>query len=128
MLVLLPMLAAACGSSGGAVPGPGDWIELFPGAEWNDFEEGTTEVFTGVLRFVPGDGLPSYVMRYNPYKLETADGTLDVYCGGSDDLSPWVGLTVSLEGRIESMNLEGVGFIEIWPSRLVPAGDGGGPE
>jgi hypothetical protein len=101
------------------------WVALFEGEDWNVFPPGDAEVFHGVVRRVPADGAPTYVMRYNEYKLEDSRGSLtDIYTGSSDELLPFVDLQVELEGMLQIMDVEGTVFIEIWPSRirLVPAG------
>jgi hypothetical protein len=98
------------------------WIELFTDQDWNDIPEGDGVVFAGTVRYAPADDQPSIVMRYNPYRLEGADGCMtDIYCGSSDVLSPFTGMVVEIEGRIVTLEVEGVQFVEIWPARIRPA-------
>lgn len=104
---------------------PPTWVALFEGEDWNVFPPGDTEMFEGTVRRVPAGDAPTYVMRYNEYKLEDAGGSMtDIYTGSSDELLPFVDQTVELEGMLQIMDVEGTMFIEIWPSRirLVPAG------
>jgi hypothetical protein len=118
------LLVTACPSRNAGSPEPKPWVELFPDSEWDDLPAGTGQVFSGTVRYVPGDPGPTFVMRYNPYKLETggpgaAGGELlDIYCGGSDVLEPYVGLPVEIEGRLETTDVEGNVFVEIWPARI----------
>ncbi len=101
---------------------PSQWVELFADEPWNDLPEGQGEIWSGTVRCVPGDSQPSFVMRYNPYKLEDGTGGFtDIYCGGSDELAPFVGSPVDIEGRLETLEVEGVVFVEIWPARIRPS-------
>lgn len=90
------------------------WKALFPDADWNKFPPKDLRIFRGVLRYEKEPPGFSFVMRYNPYKL----GKHDVYCGGSDDLKPWVGKEVEIEGALKTMEVEGQLFVEIWPVRV----------
>lgn len=125
LLSAFVMLSGACPRENTPSPDPpasARWTELFPGEPWNDLPEGQGEIWTGIVRYLPGDEQPSFVMRYNAYKLEDPAGTLtDIYCGGSDELAPFVGLPVDIEGRLETTEVEGRVFIEIWPARIRPA-------
>lgn len=104
---------------------PEGWVELFPDQDWNDVPEGQGEIFSGTVRHVPGSDQPSFVMRYNAYKLERPDGSVtDIYCGSDNSLLPYLGLAVEIEGRLETMEVEGQVFVEIWPARIRPAGRG----
>ncbi len=117
-------LLAACPCTRSSQPGPASpapWQELFEDQDWNDLAPGTGTIFSGAVLHEPGSDAPSFVMRYNPWKLRQADGTmLDIYCGTSDVLSTWEGMDVEIEGRLESMEIEGTPFVEIWPARIRP--------
>jgi hypothetical protein len=109
-----------------------EWIEVFTDQEWRVSMTGELATFSGILRRVPADPMPSYVMRYNPYKLELSSsgaGTVsvlhagygelrDIYCGNSDELLPFVGTRVEIQGLLNTMEVEGQGFVEIWPVRI----------
>jgi len=124
-LALLPV--AACPGSRTIPPGQSGWVELFQDQDWNDVPAGTGQLFVGTVLYEPGSGEPSYVMRYNPYKLSEDDGqVIDIYCGSSDELEPFEGMRVQIEGRQETLQVEGRVFVEIWPARIRPAGPGTG--
>ena len=91
-----------------------EWRVLFPDEDWNNFPSEELEMFSGILSYDSSDPYPSYVQRYNPYKL----GEYDVYCGSSDVLSTYVGKKVVIEGKLETISVEGHVFIEIWPTRI----------
>lgn len=125
--VLLLVTSCACvGSGSRGSGGSGDrepvseWIEVFAEQEWHDSQADEVSTFSGTLTHVPGDSQPSFVMRYNPYKLElsSGDGLRDVYCGSSDELLPFVGAPVEIQGRLVIMEVEGQVFNEIWPVRI----------
>jgi hypothetical protein len=141
MIALLLMISCS-GIGSGAAPGePGveeqadtvnEWIEVFADQEWRVSMTGEFSTFSGILRRIPADPMPSYVMRYNPYKLELSSsdtGTVsvlhagygelrDIYCGSSDELLPFVGACVEIQGRLNTMEVEGRCFVEIWPVRI----------
>jgi hypothetical protein len=101
-------------------------VDLFPDQDWNDVPPGQGEIFAGTVRYVPGSDEPSFVMRYNPFKLEMADeGTTDIYCGSDTSLAPFVGLQVEIEGSLQTMEIEGQVFVEIWPARIRPSSPAG---
>ena len=59
------------------------------------------------------------MQRYNPYKLVLRSGaTLDICCGGSKALKPYVGKNVVIEGKRTDLRVEGHLFKEIWPTRI----------
>lgn len=124
LLSVCILLASACPRESAPPPeppAPAPWIELFPGEEWNDLPEGEGEMWSGTVRYFPGNGQPSFVMRYNPYRLEDSAGSLtDIYCGGSDELAPFIGLPVDIEGRLDTVEVEGRVFVEIRPARIRP--------
>lgn len=118
-LLLLPAACPRTQTHPPEPPPPEEWVELFTDQEWNDLPRGQGEIFSGVLRYVPGGDQPSFVMRYNAYRLERPDGIVtDVYCGSDSSLASYVGHDVEIEGRIETMEVEGQIFIEIWPARI----------
>jgi hypothetical protein len=126
--LLFVLVAAGCPRTRTPPPAsavPDGWVELFPDQDWNDVPQGQGEIFTGLVRYVPGSSQPSFVMRYNAYKLERSDGSVtDIYCGSDNSLTPYLGLAVDIEGRLETMEVEGQAFIEIWPARIRPSRHG----
>ncbi|MBI3926823.1 MAG: hypothetical protein HY319_14900 [Armatimonadetes bacterium] len=91
------------------------WTELEPVQPPSDE---TVQQFRGTLRHVPDPNEISFVMRYNPYKLELEPGvTQDVHYHG-DDLKKLVGKKVVFEGYRVQMEVEGQNFDEIWPLRV----------
>jgi hypothetical protein len=141
MIALLLLTGCACvgGGSDSDEPGtavqgePGqEWIEVCADQEWSDFMAAEVSTFSGILRRVPDDPMPSFVMRFNPYKLElfssdSATGSVlyeeggelrDIYCGSSDDLRPFLGTRVEIQGWLNTMDVEGQRFVEIWPVRI----------
>jgi hypothetical protein len=125
LLALIPGCPRSHSSQPGS-PSPAAWVELFPDQDWNDVPPGQGEIFAGTVRYVPGSDQPSFVMRYNPFKLEIADeGTTDIYCGSDTCLAPFVGLPVEIEGSLQTMEIEGEVFVEIWPARIRPSSPAG---
>jgi hypothetical protein len=141
MMVLLLLTGCACigGGSDAGETGMGEqaepeqeWIEVFADQEWSDFMAAEVSTFSGILRRVPDDPSPSFVMRFNPYKLELSSsdaetgsvrfdegGELrDIYCGSSDELRPFIGARVEIQGWLNTMAVEGQLFVEIWPVRI----------
>jgi hypothetical protein len=91
-----------------------EWRVLFPDEDWNNFPGEELEMFSGTLSYDPHNSYPPYVQRYNPYKLEQ----YDVYCGSSDVLKAYIGKKVVIEGKLETMSVEGHVFREIWPTKI----------
>jgi hypothetical protein len=91
-----------------------EWRVLFSDEDWNNFPGEELEMFSGTLSYDPHNSYPPYVQRYNPYKLEQ----YDVYCGSSDVLKAYIGKKVVIEGKLETMSVEGHVFREIWPTKI----------
>jgi hypothetical protein len=124
--LVLPVAVTALCAPASADPG-GDWIVLFPDESWNDYPEEQLETFRGVVAYEAEDPLPSYVQRHNPWKLETEEGTFDVYMGSSNEFSGLAGREIEIRGCLETICVEGHVFVEIWPARyrIVSAGPSG---
>lgn len=102
------------------IPGDG-WIELFPDQDWNDFPAESVLTFRGILIYQEADTLPSYVMRFNPYRLEMEEQVMEIYMGSSDVLHPLVGEDIEIRGMVLTICVEGHLFVEIWPTEYRPA-------
>jgi hypothetical protein len=59
-------------------------------------------------------------MRFNPYRLEMEEQTLEIYMGSSDLLHPLIGECIEIRGAVVSMSVEGHLFVEIWPTEYRP--------
>lgn len=100
------------------------WTKLFADENWNKFAPDDLRIFKGTLRYIPSEqGAVTVVMRYNPYKLQGIFDlgqvqVLDVYCGSSQVLAPYVGQLVEIEGKLKEFRVEGGTFQEIWPTRI----------
>jgi hypothetical protein len=95
---------------------PGKWEVLFPNATWNKFSKQEEKDFVGTIKFAPKNPRPSFVQRFNPYKLVMQSGeTFDIYCSGSNVLKPYIGRRVIVRGKRMDLEIEGYLFKEIWP-------------
>jgi hypothetical protein len=95
---------------------PGRWEVLFPEATWNKFSKQEEVDFVGTIKFSPKNPRPSFVQRFNPYKLVMESGQVfDIYCSGSNVLRPYVGRRVIIRGKRMDLEIEGYLFKEIWP-------------
>jgi hypothetical protein len=95
------------------------WKTLFPDDEWNNFSEEQLIDYWGTIQYEPHDPNPTFVQRYNPYKLLIPSGiTIDIYCGSSDVLKPYIGHKVTIKGARRELVVEGHRFDEILPVKI----------
>jgi hypothetical protein len=108
------VMCTGCGKATNGSRSLTEWRVLFPDEDWNNFPSEELEIFSGIVSYDSHDPYPSYVQRYNPYKL----GEYDVYCGSSDVLKVYIGKKVIIEGKLETISVEGHVFREIWPTKI----------
>jgi hypothetical protein len=108
------IMYTSCGKATDGSRNVSEWQVLFPDEDWNNFPSEELEIFSGIVSYDSHDPYPSYVQRYNPYKL----GEYDVYCGSSDILKVYIGKKVIIEGKLVTISVEGHVFREIWPTKI----------
>jgi hypothetical protein len=98
---------------------PGKWEPLFANATWNKFPAEELRDFAGTIKHFAPTKEHGYVQRYNPYKLVlNSKETVDIYCGGSNELRNYIDRKVILRGKVVELEVEGELFEEIWPSAI----------
>lgn len=100
-------------------------MDLFAKEPWYKSQKEKEQDFVGVLKKTERKGGVVGFGRFNPYRLEMAKETREVYVGGKPAiLAPFVGKKVRITGKPVEIGVEGRLHHEIWPARLVVLADG----
>jgi len=95
-------------------------VKLFAEEPWYKSMKGEPAMFEGVLKKTERAKNVVGFGRFNPFRLEMADGKVrEVYVGGKPNLlDPYVGKKVKIVGKAVDMEVEGRMHREIWPASL----------
>jgi len=98
-------------------------VKLFAEEPWYKTMKGEPTMFEGVLKKTERAKNIIGFGRFNPFRLEMADGKVrEVYHGGKPTLlDPYVGKKVKIVGKAVDMEVEGRMHREIWPASLTVA-------